>query len=324
MLQPDRKGGGQPPAGFDLAQEHVDQGAGHLLAPEPGLNHGRGIPGPVHADGRARVQHHHGGGVGGHDAPDELVLGPGQVHVPAVVALGLPVRVGTDHDHGHVAVGGSLHGPIHEVGGQRSAASDRDPLGEDGVFARELDDQIVAGARYQLGRGRDLPAHHPEEVRTPRRRIAEAVEQDGAVQPEPGPPGLGQGEGVGACLVGDEGGRAPQGEGLPADAGRVGEEQDAAVGQVQALHRRPLPARASEDLDAQARRPVGRGELRGVDGRSGAVDVATPLVTDLDARAEPIPQRLQWARPVVGTEVGRTSPHDLGPVGPGADQGQAG
>ena len=95
-------GGGQAPAGLDVAEEHVGQRVAELLAGEPGHEHGGNLVGPRQQHRRARVDHGDGPPVGLCDAPDEIVLAARQTERLAIEALALDLLGRPDDDDGHV------------------------------------------------------------------------------------------------------------------------------------------------------------------------------------------------------------------------------
>ena len=53
----------EPPTGFAVAEEHLGQGVGELLAREPGHQHRRDLVGPGQQDRRAGIDDHDGAGL---------------------------------------------------------------------------------------------------------------------------------------------------------------------------------------------------------------------------------------------------------------------
>ena len=96
----------ETPTRVGVAEQHVDERVGHLLATEPRLHDRRHLVRPTAS---APVQpvftHHDGAGIRGDDGRDERVLCARECERRAVLALGLPVVVRTDHDHRDVGGG---------------------------------------------------------------------------------------------------------------------------------------------------------------------------------------------------------------------------
>ena len=105
----------------------------------PGHRHRRG---GVDDDDRVRV--------GGEHGLDERVLVAGQVHVDAVLALGLPLVGRADDEHGGVARRGGGRGALDQVVGRRRAQADHGAVQRrEGALARALDEQLDRLARRQ-------------------------------------------------------------------------------------------------------------------------------------------------------------------------------
>ncbi len=126
VLEFQREGLGQPSAGVRLAPQQLVAGLAHPLAAEVHLEHRGHVASPGAGDRRAVVQHHHRVGLGGRHCGDQLVLAVGQVHVPAVVPLGLKAVRQPGKDHRGLGLFGGRHRrgdavPLKGVLGRREA-----------------------------------------------------------------------------------------------------------------------------------------------------------------------------------------------------------
>ncbi|TLS29344.1 hypothetical protein PpBr36_01550 [Pyricularia pennisetigena] len=177
VLAADGEGQGELAAGVDVAKEDVGDGVARLVAAVPRLQDGGDVAVPGHLDGRARLHDDDRVLVGGGHGGDEVVHGRGQLHVGAVVALGLPVGVEPAADDDLVRVPGQRRrlgdlllgvddlAPAHAQG----ALAQSHALGRDGRGRRaavlELD--VVLFALGQLVRALLLDCAGAEKGVTP-------------------------------------------------------------------------------------------------------------------------------------------------------------
>ena len=99
----DRHTGRHPPAGIDVADEHVDECLTEFLATEPDLQHCRRSVQPVERVDAAGIHGDYGARVRRCHTTDQLGLVAGKRELVAVASLGLPIVVRSDDEQRDVA-----------------------------------------------------------------------------------------------------------------------------------------------------------------------------------------------------------------------------